>query len=357
MTSDSRSLLDIVLTCHNWPHPLVSDHSLTRKTYTPFHLHLTPKRTAQIGFLPDDVLGAIRKDTSDTFVESDDGRIGLNPRLDDFSKRSSALNAVARTWKDAGLFASALDGWRNEQYAVFSHDDEDYRSWKNGLNEYNSPAFELERAACALFGLATFGVHLTAYTTTSTVTASSGSSNTHDSSSSTSLSSTATGAAQQIHLWTPRRAQTKATWPGFLDNSVAGGITSGDRPLESMIRECWEEAGLSDEVVRPRVRQVGVLTYVFRTKEGYLQPEVEYVYDLPLPNDVRPKPIDGEAEDFQLMSIEEVKERMYKGEFKPNCAMVAIDFLIRHGVITAENEARYMEVMAMMHNDLGLPGP
>ena len=30
------------------------------------------------------------------------------------------------------------------------------------------------------------------------------------------------------------------SWPGCLDNSVAGGITTGDSPLETIIRECGE---------------------------------------------------------------------------------------------------------------------
>jgi len=124
-----------------------------------------------------------------------------------------------------------------------------------------------------------------------------------------------------------------------------------------MIRECWEEAGLEDALVRPRLRQVGVITYVYRTPAGFLQPEVEYVYDLPLPEDVQPRPQDGEAEDFNLMDLKTTRSRMEAGEFKPNCSLVILDFLIRHGEITAEDEPRYMEVVSLLHNDLGMPGP
>lgn len=338
----SSSLLDIVSTCHNYPFPLFT--SPTSEQYHAFHLHLSPT-TAQIGFLTREVFAAIRDDDSGTFcIEEQDpaqssasrpaglARVGLNPSLNDFKTRSQALNAVVRRWKEAGLFKGALDGWRDEQYAIYASTDEgEYRSWSKatrGNTSPNPPAFELERAACALLGLATYGVHLTAYTTDG-----------------------------DLRVWTPRRAATKATWPSYLDNSVAGGITSGDKPRESMIRECWEEAGLTDDVVRPRLKQVGVITYVYRTPEGYIQPEVEYVYDLPLPADIIPKPIDGEAEDFQLLDVRDVRTKMEHGEFKPNCALVIIDFLIRHGIITAEDEPRYQEVVRMLHNDLGLPGP
>jgi len=42
-------------------------------------------------------------------------------------------------------------GWRGEQYAVYGP----------GKPPHAHVAFTLERSACALFGLATFGVHLT----------------------------------------------------------------------------------------------------------------------------------------------------------------------------------------------------
>jgi len=46
---------------------------------------------------------------------------------------------------------------------------------------------------------------------------------------------------------------------------------------------------------------------------------------------------DGEVESFELVPIEKVariisEERAYK----PNCCLVIIDFLIRHGVLTPE---------------------
>lgn len=327
----SSTLLDIISTCHNYPFPLFSPP--TTQEYRTFHLSLDPTPTPQIGFIPRDVLAAIERDQSGTFVIQSE-RVGLNPKLQSFDERSQALNAICARWKEQGLFKSALDGWRGEQYAIYgSESRQEYHSWSSETQrntKANAPVFELERAACALFGLVTYGVHLTAYTTKSD---------------------------GSMALWTPRRAADKATWPGYLDNSVAGGITSGDKPRESMIRECWEEAGLTEDVVRPRLKQVGVITYVYRTPEGYLQPEVEYVYDLPLPEDIIPKPIDGEAEDFQLLDVQDVREKMAAGQFKPNCALVIIDFLIRHGVITAEDEPRYMEAVSLLHNDLGMPGP
>ena len=118
----------------------------------------------------------------------------------------------------------------------------------------------------------------------------------------------------------------RLSWPSYLDNTVAGGITSGDLPRESVIRECAEEASLPPSFVSSAIRAVSVLSYTYRTEHGWIQPEVQYIYDLPLPADgsVVPStnPDDGEVESFELMELEGVVRRMVEGEFKPNCAMV-----------------------------------
>ena len=57
----------------------------------------------------------------------------------------------------------------------------------------------------------------------------------------------------------------------MLDNTVAGGITAGDSPTETIVRECLEEASLEEDVVRPRLRSVGLVSYAIVTKEGWLQ--------------------------------------------------------------------------------------
>jgi hypothetical protein len=58
---------------------------------------------------------------------------------------------------------------------------------------------------------------------------------------------------------------------------------------------------------------VGAVTYFYVREKlaggeiGLLQPEVEYVYDLPLSEDVTPKPNDDEVHDFSLMTVQEVR--------------------------------------------------
>lgn len=103
------------------------------------------------------------------------------------------------------------------------------------------------------------------------------------------------------------------------------------------------------------------MIYTTRTALGWISPEVQYVYDLKLPSDGSIIPstnaADGEVEKFDLMGIEEIMKRALAGEFKPNCGMVIVDFLVRHGYSTFETDGRYLEVVSRLRRELTLPGP
>ncbi|KAI3319090.1 hypothetical protein HD806DRAFT_510000 [Xylariaceae sp. AK1471] len=161
-------------------------------------------------------------------------------------------------------------------------------------------------------------------------------------------------------LWIPRRAKHLFSSPNMLDASVAGGIAMGISAVETIIKEAGEEASLSPEFVRTRVRSTGLLSYVSSTdaihgwpgESGLLCPGIVYTYEMELPEDVIPKPHDGEVGSYSLMSIGDVQAALLKNEFKPDAAVVVIDFLIRHGVITAENERNFVRINEHIHRRL-----
>ena len=210
-----------------------------------------------------------------------------------------------------------LKGWRDELYPVLRG--------KEGLC--------MERAGSALFGIVTLGVHLTAYTRVN----------------------------DELLIWVPRRAYSKETYGGMLDNTVAGGISDGEDVFTALIRESKEEASLPSELVRERAVACGTVSY-FLVRDGkaggetgLLQPEVQYVYDLELPQDVEPKPCDSEVEEFYLWGGKEVLRAMQDGKFKPNCALVLVDFFVRHGLLTCGNDPDYAEIIPRMHRKLPFP--
>ncbi|KAI1741004.1 hypothetical protein F4680DRAFT_77712 [Xylaria scruposa] len=197
----------------------------------------------------------------------------------------------------------------------------------------------MERFAAPLFGILLQGAHMIAYVRSR---------------------ATEDDCGVISGLWIPRRAKHLFSSPNMLDATVAGGIAAGTTALETIIKEAGEEATLPPELVRTRVRSTGLLTYVSSTdaihgwpgESGLLCPGIVYTYDMELPEDVIPKPHDGEVGSYNLMSVGDVQSALLNNEFKPDAAVVVVDFLIRHGVITAENERNFVQINEHIHRRL-----
>jgi 8-oxo-dGTP pyrophosphatase MutT (NUDIX family) len=242
-------------------------------------------------------------------------QVTFNPQLDTSEARSKAIQQCLLDWKASNTFTT-LQGWRNELYPA-------YLSHTGQFLDLKSPtAFTLERAGAPIFGVTTYGVHVNIYTVSSN------------------------GLVNR--MWIARRSPTKPTWPNYLDNAVAGGITYGYTARDTVIKECMEEANLSSEWAE-QAQMVGAISYFTVTERG-LAPEVQFVFDLPLPEHVKLTPNDGEVGEFHLWDMSTVREKL--DEFKPNCGLVVIDFLIRHGLITADNEPGYLEIQQRLHRPL-----
>lgn len=237
---------------------------------------------------------------------------------DTFAERTANAASLAVLWRTKRAF-KVLRGWRDELYPVYGPG--------KGL------LFNIERAASPLLGVTTYGVHMTVYVRTE----------------------------EGLRIWVPRRNKKKLTYGGMLDNTVAGGIASGEAPIESLVREAWEEASLPTTLVKTKAKSCGTVTYFYVREEraggetGLLQPECQYIYDLEVGEEVRPKPNDDEVEDFRLWTVKEIQDALAMNEFKPNCALVMLDFFIRHGILTPETEPDYIEIVSRIHRKLDFP--
>ena len=47
--------------------------------------------------------------------------------------------------------------------------------------------------------------------------------------------------------------------------------------------------------------------------------------------------VDGEVESFERLPVAKVAEAVADGRFKPNCNLVIVDFLVRHGYLQPED--------------------
>lgn len=258
-------------------------------------------------------LGAVRSDFAralielgSDFIRDENGEYGFAPHVKTVAQRNESLHQATATLCDKGIIRH-LHG---EKFDV-----------RTALSE--EPLCQLDRFAMPYFGCRSWGVHMNGYVRK----------------------------RDGIHMWIAKRSQDKPTYPGMLDNMVAGGQPAGLGFLENMIKECGEEADIPPSLART-LQAVGTVSYLYETKEG-LKPDVMVNYDLELPEDFEPRCADGEVERFDLLPLGEVAEIVRNGfDFKFNSALVVIDFLIRHGHLTADNEPDYGDLVTGLHRDI-----
>ena len=234
----------------------------------------------------------------DIFVIRESG-VELDSRLNSFAARTEAVDAALRAIdREGGIVAP----WREERLPVA----ESYGT---------KPLMLMERAAVPLFGVRGYGVHLNGVVRV----------------------------GEETRMWIARRSADRGVEPGKLDQLVAGGQPAGLGLRENLIKECGEEAGMSAELAAKAVA-VGAISYVTERPEG-LRRDVEFIYDLALSADFVPVNTDGEVDSFELWPMERVIETARDtDDFKFNCSLVVIDYLIRTGRIEPD-EPEYMAIL------------
>ena len=153
-----------------------------------------------------------------------------------------------------------------------------------------------------------------------------------------------------MHLWVGRRAADKLLDPGKLDHLVAGGISAGHSPGQTLVKEGHEECNLPPEWAREAVK-VAEITYCMERPEG-LRRDLLHCYDLTLPQDWMPLANDGEVEEFKLLPLEAVFAQVRDtDDFKFNVNLVLIDLFLRRGLID-ENSPEGKHLRAGLQSDL-----
>ena len=285
------SYLDRIAECNN--------HDPSR--YRPFLV-----AGQRVGWLRQPFLERLR-DFPDVF-SVDKTAVALNPDLDSFETRSEAFDTVLHRLAADG----AIAGWRGEKYPV-----------STGFTE--PPLMQMERAATPQFGVCAYGVHINGYVRS----------------------------GDTIRLWIARRSRAKPSYPGMLDNFVAGGQPIGIGLGDNVIKELAEEADVP-RALAERAVPVGAITYSHEMPDGEtpggLKSDVIFVYDLVLPDDFEQRNRAGELEEFYLRPLAEAMATTRETrDFKYNCALVNIDFFIRHGALNPETDPDYLAIVKGLH--------
>ncbi len=242
-----------------------------------------------LGFVDTQLLGDLA-DSPLFSVDKARQRVMLN-----FDNRA-VFEAELETFFKAYFAKYQLGGWRDERYAI---------------SEYfaGETYFLIERAAVSYLGLTGYGVHINGYVE---------------------------NADGSLSMWIAKRALTKQTFAGKLDQIAAGGQPTGIGLMENVIKECQEEASIPRQLAE-QAKPVSAISYWYDLSVG-VRPDIMFNYDLQLPPDFVPQINDDEVDSFACYRIDEVLEQLaHTRDFKFNSAAVIIDFAIRHGVITPEH--------------------
>lgn len=242
-------------------------------------------------------LGRVRDAFADTlsrypgvFSVSPDA-VTLSAALATVEQRTQAVAEVLADLRSQGMFP----GWRGEPYPV-------------STGFYDPPLLTIERASAISFGSMAYGVNLNAYVRRD----------------------------DGIHMWIAKRAAQKPVAPGKLDHAVAGGQPTGISVSENLIKECWEEAGIPEEL-SSTATPVGTMSYLTE-RAGGLRHSLFFNFDLELEGDFQPQNTDGEVDDFYLRHMDDVLARMETTEdFKFDVPIAIMDFAIRHGIYGPDN--------------------
>ena len=225
--------------------------------------------------------------------------VAMLGKFDSAAHRSVAIADVVESLATQ----TVINGWRDELVTVSE-------------SFYSPPLFHIERAAARHFGLTVYASHLNGLTTKN----------------------------GEPHMWIARRAENKSIDPGKLDNVVAGRIARGMSPFETLVKESFEEAGISRELA-VTAKGAGVVRCKREVEEG-LHYELIFVHDLNVPENFVPKNQDGEVSAFQCIPIANMIERLEENsnEFTVDAALVALDCLIRRGVFTSDRKD-YLDII------------
>ena len=210
----------------------------------------------------------------------------------------AALNAALRA---QGLILA----WRDEPFAIFDPAS-------------GTRLGTMERAAARFWGTLTLGAHANGYV--------------------------ADAMGRPTHLWIAQRAFTKATDPGKHDNLIGGGVPDGQSPWDALVREGFEEAGLTPAQVQP-AHAAGVLCLHRDIPEG-LQLEWLHAWDLPLPAGLAPANQDGEVAGFYCLPCAEALAIASGDAMTVDAALVTLDFALRHGLLPAAQAAPLAQALA-----------
>ena len=218
----------------------------------------------------------------------DSARVTLASTFNTVDLRSAALGSVIGALAAEGR----IPGWRNETYAI--------------RNAFDAPPLAyIERAASRFFGTMTYAVHLNG------------------------VVEYADGARRRAHRNCGSRAAATPRRPIRACSTMSwrAGSAGASASRRRIIKECWEEAGIPEEIAARAV--AGRTAHVLQSLPEGTQAEQIFIYDLALPADFAPRNQDGEVGEHRLARIDEAARWIEEGAMTVDASLATLDCLLR----------------------------
>jgi 8-oxo-dGTP pyrophosphatase MutT (NUDIX family) len=282
-------------TLNAWP-SVIAARAYQAVKRTPFFVAHTEAAPVPVGSVARADLPALRRWPQWLQVYDDAVTLLATP-----AARDEVMTRINEALHADGL----IRAWRDETFALYT--------------VHGRPiGASMERAAMRFWGALTLGAHCNGYV--------------------------ADSHGRPAALWVARRSFTKATDPGKLDNLVGGGVPVDQTPRETVVREAWEEAGLTPRQMHGLVR--GRVLRLLRDIPEGLQREWIHVYDLNLPVGLTPRNQDGEVAEVQLQPLADALALAAGDEMTVDAALVTLDFALRHHLLDDDDDIALLEEAA-----------
>ena len=211
-------------------------------------------------------------------------------QTDNWLAMGDSLQHLAHEWKSLGL----LHGWRNEKFDV--------------CDDAGKVLFALERAAFRPFGLMSQAVHLNGLVQTD----------------------------GGWHFWIGRRSPHKAVDPDKLDNLVGAALPAAKPRLKPPAAKAKKKPGRRWPPALDTLRATARIHSLRPVSRG-IHNEILHIFDIILPESVRPENQDGEVAGFELMNVSQLIETMLSQAMMHDAQLVTLEALKRYGALDRQH--------------------
>jgi len=127
-------------------------------------------------------------------------------------------------------------------------------------------------------------------------------------------------------IYFAKRAKKLKDFPGYADNTVAGGQPINLSIFENLKKEAYEEAGITDKYLK-KIQRGNVVSYFHNNYNEFIS-AVIFNYHLNKVDELKLKNIDGEVDSFFSLPLEDIYKLLEKNQLKPNCIIPILDFIL-----------------------------